>query len=151
VLVAAAGWLCLRFSVRLNPVEVVRSRFSWVRVPTVAPPDGWSPAGFAWYVEARLALGRWPFGLLAAVAALAAERDLRRDGRRWTEWAGLALGVLLGAAWLVDELALRPAPGLSVRVTVAAAWMAAVIVPARLVAGRFRNGSSRTAGLPIQG
>src|SRR5205807_7152155 len=92
------------------------------------------------YLEERLALGRWALGLFAAVPALAALREVfasGRIGRRWTEWAGMALAAVMGAAWTIDELALRPAPALTVRASVFAFWLAAVVIPAwSVVRGR---------------
>ena len=74
--------------------------------------DGLVGAGLDWFIEGRYALGRWPVGLFAALAAVAAARELARAGnagdrRRWTEWAGTALALVLAVAWACDELVLR--------------------------------------------
>jgi hypothetical protein len=140
VLLLAVAWAWLRGTVRLNPAEFVRFRYSWVGFTPGSPPLGWSRMGYAWYLEARLALGRWFEGMLvgipAAATAIAATRPDRPD-RRWTEWSGMALAVLLGAAWAIDELARRPSPGPTVRAVVFAAWVAAVGLPSWLVARRL--------------
>lgn len=118
---AFVGWLCLRNLVPLNPVAFTRSRFSWTGPTRVMLPVGWSAGAFEWHVEARLALGRWPFALIVALPAFATIRDsIRSAGSqgRWTEGCGMTLCALLALAWAVDELALRPAPATMIRVTV---------------------------------
>jgi hypothetical protein len=152
--VLACVWL--RWQVRLNPVEVVRFRYSWVKFRPLGPPAGWSVPAYEWYLEGRLALGRWAIGLFTAVPAMAACRDLLgsgRTGRRWTEWAGLILAAVMGASWTIDELALRPAPALVVRASVFAVWLAAVAASAWVVVQarqRLNGRSSRAAGWPME-
>jgi hypothetical protein len=139
ILAAGTGWLCLRYAVRLNPIEVMRGRFSWVSVRPTALPDGWSAAGFSWYVEARMALGRWSYATLVAIPALIAFRRTTRPGSRWTDWASVSLGACLGAGWFIDELGLRPWPEPVVRLTVFLALASAVAIPAWFVAGRLER------------
>lgn len=140
LVLTALAWLWLRLPVRLNPVEWVRFRYSYFGLTALPPAAGWSPAQFDWYLEGRLALGRWFVGMLTAVPALSAALALRRRGGapwRWTEWAGSALAALLAACWAWDELILRPAPGPVVRGTVFVVWLVALGLPAFLVARRF--------------
>jgi hypothetical protein len=135
LLLAALGWAWLRLPARLNPTEVVRFRYSWVGFTPVAPPGGAWPA-WGWYVEGRYALGRWPIGLLAAVPAVAAARNLARGPRdrgRWTARAGVAVALALGVAWAWDELAMRSWPSPSIRASILAAWLATLALTAQLV------------------
>ena len=139
-LVLALGWAWLRLTVRLNPHEFVRFRYSWVGFPPGKPPDGWAWPGYAWHLEARLALGRWFEGLLVGIPTAATGLAVARRGRpgwRWTEWAGAALAVLLGLTWALDELTRRPFPAATVRAVVFVAWLAAVGLPSWLIARRL--------------
>jgi hypothetical protein len=129
LLLLGLAWAWLRVPPRLNPEEVVRFRYAWLAIPTSSPPPGWSAAAFEWYVEARLAVGRWFLGAWLAAIAMAAARSVFRGGVGawcWTEWAASVLALLLAAAWAWDELVLRPWPGLAVRGTVFAASIAGV-------------------------
>jgi hypothetical protein len=142
LLLAALGWAWLRVPVRLNSTRVVRFRYSWLDFTPAPSPTGLSGPALDWFIEGRYALGRWPIGLFAAVAAVAAARDLARawntgERRRWTEWAGAMLALLLAAAWTWDELVLRSEPALLIRATVFADWLAALLVPAWIIAGRL--------------
>jgi hypothetical protein len=146
----ALAWTWLRVPVRLNSTEVVRFRYSWLAFTPVPSPTGLSRPALDWYVEGRYALGRWPVGLLAMVAALTTARVLMpgrgRPGhprRYWTEWAGAMLSLVLGGSWAWDELVLRQEPAFEVRATVLAVWLAALAVPAWLIASRLvpRGGS----------
>jgi hypothetical protein len=89
------------------------------------------------------------------VAALAAARDLALarargrpgdPGRYWTEWAGALVALVLGGAWAWDELVLRPEPSFGIRATVLAVWLAALALPAWLIASRLVpwDGSKKT-------
>ena len=132
LLLLGLAWAWLRLPVRLNPAEIVDFRYSWLTIPTPPVPAGWSPRAFAWYLEARLALGRWFLGVWIAATAAAAVLALTRRGHRsarWTEWAAVTLALGLGTAWAWDELVRRPVPDLVVRGSVFAAWLAAVGVP----------------------
>jgi hypothetical protein len=142
LLLVALAWTWLRVPVRLNSTEVVWFRYSWLDFTPVPSPTGLSGPALDWYVEGRYALGRWPVGLFAMIAALAAARTLvqRRPGhprRYWTEWAGAVVALVLGGSWAWDELVLRPEPSLGIRSTVLAVWLAALIVPAWLIASRL--------------
>jgi hypothetical protein len=149
LLMGALGWAWLRVPVRLNSTRVVRFRYSWLDFPLAPSATGLSGPALDWFVEGRYALGRWPVGLFAALAAMAAARDLARawnagDRRRWTEWAGPALAFVLAVAWAWDELVQRSEPALSIRATVFAAWLAALAGPAWLIAGRLVRGPVAT-------
>ena len=75
--------------------------------------------------------------LLAAVPALATALDLRRRDlreRRWTEWAGMTLGLVLGLCWAWDELILRPTPNPEVRAATFTAFLLALVIPAAWLA-----------------
>jgi hypothetical protein len=144
LLLVALGWAWLRELVRLNTTEVVRFRYSWLDFTPVPSPTGLSGPALDWFVEGRYALGRWPVGLFAMVAALAAARDLTRGRERpghlrrhWTEWTGAVVALVLGASWSWDELVLRQEPSFGVRATVFAAWLAALALPAWVIAARF--------------
>jgi hypothetical protein len=142
LLLTALGWAWLRVPIRLNPTEVVRSRFSWLDFTPKPLPTALSGPALDWFIEGRYALGRWPVGLFAALAAAAEARDLsqawnRRDRRRWTEWAAAAIALVLAGAWAWDELILRSEPALLIRVCVFSAWIAALAVPAWLIVGWF--------------
>jgi hypothetical protein len=150
VLLMALAWTWLRVPVRLNSTEVVRFRYSWLVFTPAPSPMGLSRPALDWFVEGRYALGRWPIGLFAMVAALATARELMltrgRPGhprRYWTEWAGAMVALVLGGSWAWDELVLRPEPSFGVRATVLVVWLAALAVPAWLIARRLvpRDGS----------
>jgi hypothetical protein len=144
LLLVSLAWAWLRAPLRLNSTEVVRFRYSWLDFTPVPSLSGLSGPALDWFVEGRYALGRWPVGLFAMVPALAAARDLlpsrRSPGRRrrfWTERAGVAIALLLGAAWAWDELVLRPIPSFAIRAVVFAAWLAALALPAWVLEGRL--------------
>jgi hypothetical protein len=148
LLMTALGWAWLRVPVRLNLTRVVRFRYSWMDLLSRAPSaTGLSGPALEWFVEARYALGRWPVGLFAVLAGVAAVRDLARawnagERRRWTEWAAAAVALVLAAAWAWDELVLRSEPSFLIRATVFAGWLVALVAPAWLIAGRLLPGKA---------
>ena len=75
------------------------------RLPTLGSLDAPWPARFFWGFAIGL-LDR-PESLLLSVAAVAAWRDLRRPGRprrRWSEWAGATVAVLLALGLVASSL-----------------------------------------------
>ena len=143
LLLTALGWAWLRVPIRLNPTEVVRSRFSWLDfTPKPLPTALWGPA-LDWFIEGRgqrWAAGRsgcsrrWPPWQPRATCP---RPGTRRERRRWTEWAAAAMALVLAGAWAWDELILRSEPALLIRVCVFSAWIAALAVPAWLIVGWF--------------
>jgi hypothetical protein len=139
LLLMTLAWTWLRIPVRLNPTEVVRFRYSWIDFTADPAPTGLAGPALDWFVEARYALGRWPIGLFAAIPAMVVARDVARTRRRrrWTEWAGVGLALLLALAWTCDELVLRSMPPMPIRVTVFSAWVVCLTLPAWLIACRL--------------
>jgi hypothetical protein len=96
--------------------------------------------GFELAIMAPTWLARWPRGVLFAIPAVAVVTGLRRRGPRswtWTEWLGIAVGTILGACWLSDEMIRRAIPpDWFARATDLGIWLVSVVAPAAFIAGR---------------
>jgi hypothetical protein len=152
ILLALAALLVLWGPCRwVEMVFPAETRFSFF--PTKPPGD--FPLRSRWSFdvgnEARAALGRWPRGLLFAIPVVALVGDLWRKGlwRRWTEWVGMVVALILGGQWLAGELVYRPAPGLDVMGPAVAGWLVAIGFPAWLIVRFGGPAWERRVGSPL--